>query len=130
MRDAPPPPATYLSRIEDSRTGLLNTTGSLLRRPLFVLSLGSIAFFFYLLYRALRHRHLRVSLVIAASLLGACLACVLIISIINVTSFPTIGVGGFAQAYPLRLLFDGLMLFEVADLWANRIEGKPLSPSI
>ncbi len=83
----------------------LHATGKVLRRVLFVLVIAAFVVALVRAAQALRSRTLPVLLVIAMAALGGCIASLLINALVNVTSFPTLSTGSFAQIYPLLLLF-------------------------
>jgi len=67
--------------------------------------------------RMIRQRRLSRRWIAATSVLGACLAVVLINALVDTFSFPNRSPGALAQAYPLLLLFGGLAL---GHLWSTR----------
>jgi len=67
--------------------------------------------------RMARQRRLSPRWIAATSVLGACLAVVLINALVDTFSFPNRSPGALAQAYPLLLLFGGLAL---GHYWSTR----------
>jgi len=86
-----------------------------------VLGYGGIAGAVVLAIRDLRHRRLSYALALAAAALGGAFSVVLINTLVDVLSFPNRSPGAFAEAYPLLLLFGGLVWIELASmLWPAR----------
>ena len=91
-------------------------------RPLgWILGYGGLLGWIGLGLRDLRRRRLSYGLVAATAALGGALAVVLINTLVDVLSFPNRSPGAFAEAYPLLLLFGGLVWIELAStLWPAR----------
>ncbi|MFA5264293.1 MAG: hypothetical protein WC378_10735 [Opitutaceae bacterium] len=97
------------------KVDVLQAAGKVLRRILFALVLAAHAIVILRVVQAWRLRTPSPLLVVAAASWGGCAACLLINALVNVTSFPTLSTGSFAQAYPLILLFVAVVGCDAAD---------------
>jgi len=100
--------------------------------PLFT-GLAMVAFIALSLQLVWRRSHLEVW-VPCAALLGAMVARLIILALVDVTSFPAIRVEYMSPNYPLLLWFDGLLIFYFLELgiaaWsARRVGQDTLSPA-
>ncbi len=103
------------------RVWLLEKIGRGVGGALMIGSYGAVLLWGVLIVVALRRRKLPVTLVVAAAAGGGALAVVLINTVVDVVSFPNRSPGAFAQAYPLLILFVGLVWMEAVRIERNAV---------
>jgi len=124
---SPSPEAPELDRhreqdLDHWRIFLLDKIGTALRWVCGAAAYAGLAIWVWLLVRGLRRRYLGYPFVVATAAFGGAAAVVLINVLVDVTSFPNVSPGAFAEAYPLLLLFTGLVWVE---LWSPRRAPAP-----
>lgn len=94
------------------RVKVLHGFGKALRKPLFYAILLGQALVLWLTLRAVWKKDISALLVVALAAWGGCATTLIVNAMVHVTSFPTLSVGSFAQAYPLLLIFVAAVLAE------------------
>lgn len=102
--------------LDEGRLAVLQSLGKGLRWPLFAAISAAQALAALLLLRALRRRELSPLLVAAAAAWGGAAATLAVNVLVHVTSFPNHSISALAQAYPLILVFVGIVAAELVRI--------------
>lgn len=108
-----------------ARVDVLQRIGKVLRMILMALTYCALVLWLARAAQLAWQRRLTYPFVLATAAIGGCAACVTVLALVQVTSFPTLAVAYMGPAYPLLLVLIAAMAIDVATAWRRKPPTRP-----
>ena len=124
------PPLPRQSALDGWKLAVLQLAGKFLRRALFWLVVAAQVVALVRAGQLLAQRRLTYLFVLTAAAWGACMAHLLAVALVHVTSFPTLTIAFLEAAYPLLLLFLAAAWLDALPDWLAALRRRPAASAI
>ncbi len=124
------PPLPRQSALNAWKLAVLQAAGKFLRRILFWLAIAAQVMALGRTVQLIVQRRLTYLFVLTAAAWGACVAHLLAVALVHVTSFPTLTIAFIEAAYPLLLLFMLAAFLDALPDWLAGLRPRPAASAL